>query len=290
MSDPYIGTRTVMRSFLDAVTPPGWQPVPGEDMDNQLSAIADGLQYVYDFLTTMGTMRDPQRTAYLDELEREYGVSPNTALTDAQRRAILQTIKYGRNRRATITNMQTALDLSGFGVGGYGLTVYVNDPPVDPATFSATTWQCFCGGANAYCGYNPVGGGGIVTAFCGIATGGGLWIASGDAFANMPSYLAFCGGTNQLCGYIPPAGGPTQICCGFFQTFVYNQIIVKSPPDAWTWPMVFFIAASCTRDGSGHVTFLGQASLPQNLWNTLVELICRIKPLHTWGLVMVTLT
>ena len=243
MADPYIGTRTVMRSFLDAVTPPGWQPVPGEDMDNQLSAIADGLQYVYDFLTTMGTMRDPQRTAYLDELEREYGVSPNTILTDAQRRAYLALIKYARNRRGTIDNMQTALNLAGLGVGGYGLNVYANDPPVHPGPFTQFSYQCVCGGANAYCGYNPVGGGGAVTAVCGV--NGGLWVVNGDVFSSAPGYYG-CGNTNMVCGYFP-AGSATTAVCGYYTFLLYSPIMIASPTDAWTWPCTFFVAAGVTR-------------------------------------------
>ncbi|MGA2977544.1 MAG: hypothetical protein ABSF77_19740 [Spirochaetia bacterium] len=51
--------------------------------------------------------------------------------------------------------------------------------------------------------------------------------------------------------------------------------------------MVFFIASSCTRDGSGYAIFLGMGSIPANLWNTLVDIVCRWKPLNTWCLAMV---
>ena len=78
-----------MRAFLDAVSPDGklWQPKPGGDLDHFLDGFGDGLQALKDFLDTLRYIRDPGNTAYLDELEREYGIEPNTYLTTAQRRA-----------------------------------------------------------------------------------------------------------------------------------------------------------------------------------------------------------
>ena len=103
-SDPYSG-RTLMRAFLDAILPPGtlWQPAPGEDFDHFLDGIGDNLQGVHDALELLAHIRDPATTPYLDELEREYGITPNIQLTDAQRRANLLDAKYARNRHGTIS-------------------------------------------------------------------------------------------------------------------------------------------------------------------------------------------
>lgn len=153
--DPYLGQRTLMRAILDATLPPGtaWHPSPGGDFDHLLDGIGDDLQTVFDFLSGLDDIRNPRTTPYLDDLERDFGLTPNTGLTDAQRRMTLLLVKYQRNHRGTINDLQTALDRSGLGAGGYGLTVYANDPPVDPSTFIGGTFRTYLGSTTAYLGY-----------------------------------------------------------------------------------------------------------------------------------------
>lgn len=305
MSDPYLGTRTLMRAFLDAVSPDGaaWHPVPGGDLDHLLDGVGDGLQAVTDFLSGLANIRNPRATPYLDELEREYGISPNPQLTDAQRRAILLDRKYRRNKASTRDSLQAALDAAGFGAGGYGLQVIANDPPVDPGPFTNFAYQCVCGGANAYCGFIPAGGS-AVTAVCGV--NGGLWVVNGDLFTIVPNYQG-CGNDFMLCGYIPGGGGSTTAVCGYFASSTYLPIPVSVPGQS-AWPLVFFIAAGVTRQnsftmndfaplsllmsfagqgGMGQISGLTMGAIPQALRNTLIEIIMRWKPLHAWAALMV---
>lgn len=283
-SGPY--QSSVMRAFLDAIEPPGpiWQPKPGGDEDNLRAAISDCLQYVMDALGGM-LIRDPYSTGYLDELEREYGITPNTQLTTAQRTATLAARKFQRQVKSTANTLQNALDLAGFGVGGYGLQVLANDPPVDPGPFAVGAFQTYTGNTTACCGYNL---GGPILAFCGMATGGGLWIVNGDAFTSSPNYLAQSGSTTSFSGYIAAGSSQSLVLSGYYETISYKPIYITSPADSWAWPMVFFIAAGCTRAGDGHITSISQGSFPGNLWTTFVEIICRFKPIHTWCLAMIT--
>jgi hypothetical protein len=309
VTDPYIGQRTLMRAVLDATLPDGsaWNPVPGGDFDHLLDGIGDDLQTVLDFLGTIDDIRNPRTTAYLDDLEREYGISPNSQLSDAQRRATLLIAKYQRNIRGTINNLQTALDRAGLGAGGYGLTVYANDPPVDTGPFTTYAFITECvadlGYGKNQCGYNTDG----ATVLAVAGSSGGIWVINGDTiFIWHPNYLG-CGEPTMCCGYYPISAIMAQ--CGIFYTVSYQLSPVTSPADPTTWPLVFFIAANVTRQnvwalndiaplslaqgftgqgGIGQISTLPMISIPTNLRETLVEIILRYKPLHTWCALMCT--
>jgi hypothetical protein len=244
VSDPYLGTTTLMRAFLDAIWPDGsaHNPVPAADLDNFLSGLGDDLQAVFDFMGGLDDIRNPRTTPYLDELEREFGITPNIQLTDAQRRMTLLLVKYSRNHHGTINDLQSALDHAGLGAGGYGLTVYANDPPVDPSPFIAGVYEMYLGGPNQYLGYNT---GGITRSYFGLLTGGGMWVVNGDSFVATPNYEPL-GGTQSLLGYVR-LGAPGGYLLGEYYSITYLPSVITSPADSWTWPMVFFIAGGVTR-------------------------------------------
>jgi len=245
VSDPYVGTRTLMRAFLDAVLPPGaiWRPAPGGDFDHFLDGLGDNLQATHDAIVQLAYIRDPWRTPFLDELEREYGVTPNAQLSESTRRAYLASVKYGRNRKSTLDTLQRALDDAGLGVGGYGLMVFANDPPVDPAPFMGFTYQMYLGGGNTqYLGYNT---GGITRAFLGVASGGGVWLVNGEPYVPVPNYESL-GGAQSYLGYLR-SGTTGGYYLGQYYSVSYLPITVASPSDPTTWPCVFFLAAAATR-------------------------------------------
>ena len=275
---------TLMRAFLDAVWPDGsiWRPAPGEDLDHFLDGLTDIWQQVHDNMGSLALLRDPRRTPYLEELERDYGVMPNSQLTDAQRRENLAMAKYGRGKTSTADTLQDALDRAGLGTGGYGLHVYANDPAVDPAPFMLGTFQTYLGGGNnQYLGYNT---GGITRSFMGVAAGGGLWIVNGDVYQASPNYESL-GGSQSYLGYVR-SGSPGGFNLGEFYSVSFLPVQWPSPTDPTTWPAVFFLAASATRDGSGHITALTFATIPGNLRQTLVEIVMRWKPMHCWAALM----
>jgi hypothetical protein len=132
-----------MRRAIDALLPEGpiITPAPGGYLDELLNGVADNHQTTLDDLADLAYIRNPWKCpeALLPDLEREFGISPNTALTVAERRSALAIKRYRKKNLSTIGRLQKALDRSGFGAGGYGLVVTPNSPanipniPDDPA-------------------------------------------------------------------------------------------------------------------------------------------------------------
>lgn len=175
---------TLMRSFLDSIWPDGsiWRPRPTHDLDHLLDGISDAWQAVKDDMESLAFLRDPRRTPFLDDLERDFGIAPNMEIPDAQRRAILADKKYRRGVHSTIDTMQDTLDAAGLGDDGFGLHVFANDPAVDPQFFTTNVPQTYCGGPNAFCGYvqNAL----PTASWTGIAHNGSVWCAvSSDGYA-----------------------------------------------------------------------------------------------------------
>jgi hypothetical protein len=111
----------------------------GGGLNQLLNGIAENHTGVWDALKTMAHIRDPRSTPILDDLEREFGVYPNPALTDQVRRDKLAAIKYARVGTGSKDNLQNALHTAGF----TNLFVWENSPAQDPSIFF--------GGALIYC-------------------------------------------------------------------------------------------------------------------------------------------
>jgi hypothetical protein len=117
------------RFSVDSLHPDGafWAPKPGGDYDKVLDALADFEAGLFDDLVLLGKLRDPDATPILSDLEREYGLLPNEALSEEERRAQLRSIVYARRGTGSIDDLQRRLDAAGF-----DLTVHSNSPAVDP--------------------------------------------------------------------------------------------------------------------------------------------------------------
>jgi hypothetical protein len=100
-----------------------------------ISGSALNWQTVRDWLYDIGFIRDPYKTPILSDLEKEYGIFPDTNLTEQERRDKLAAVKYARAGTGTIDDLQTALDRA---FPDSGFTVYNNDPAQDPATVIGT--------------------------------------------------------------------------------------------------------------------------------------------------------
>jgi hypothetical protein len=175
------------RQILDSLLPQGtaWRLRPDGHLSHLLDGVADNMEAVRAALGNLGLLRDPWRTPYLEELERDYGIDPNPQLTEAQRRATLALVMFARLRRGTVDDMQEALDRAGLGDGGLGLHVYPNDPAVDPGLFAEGGAQTWCGQTTGVCGYSIDG---IANEdWAGIAHDGAQFCAIGlDACATSP--------------------------------------------------------------------------------------------------------
>ncbi len=137
------------RAMLDDFLPPGpvWEPEELAEFDLLLEGIADNMEVVRVFLSTLSEIRNPNLTIILADLEREYGIPTNLLLSESTRRTRLAELVFGVDGNGTEDDLQTALRNAGFDV-----FVYQNDPAVDPAIFLEQDFQMVAGGGNAFAG------------------------------------------------------------------------------------------------------------------------------------------
>jgi len=292
---------TITRSLIDGLWPDGSAatPEPGTDLDLFLDALADNSEYPRAFLEALKSIRDPYKTIVLDDLEREYGLSFNPALTDAQRRANIANRKF-QKASATLWALQQALDEAGFGAGGYGLTVYDNNGRANPNNFVTGTWRMYAGafGTPIYAGNSG--------AYASFTGGTAELVVNGAQFSATPAYWG-CG----MAFYT----GNTIANCGYYQYLVYSPIVYPTPLDPGYWPLFFFIGRNptyitpdsdfvvtsrgnnvitsrgnlvVTNGGNGtHIPYINtieSPDVPASRHSELIELILRWKPVFTWGL------
>ncbi len=264
------------RAALGADLPdgPAWQPKAGGNLDLLLSGVADALSDVDVVAEATAHVRDPMSTAYLDELEHEFGISPSPGLTDAQRRANLQQRKTARNLKGQYWVLQNAITAAGF----TGVNVYPNDPAVDPSPFLTGTAQMVAGGSNAYAGRSDAY----------AALYGGVLIVNGSQYQNSPAVVG-CGSGLVFCHPLYTSAYNSNLCGAY--TYSQRVSILYGPPkEPVRWPLVFFIAGTATFNGDGSVATLTQCSVPTARLGELISLILRYKPLHTWAALIYSAT
>jgi hypothetical protein len=126
-----------MRETIDALKPEGaiWNPAYSGDFDRLLDGIALNKQVVLDDLGIPEHIRNPYLCPFelLPDLEREFGITPNSAFPENERRMSLAAIRYRKHRYKSLQKLQYILNVAGFGYGGYGLIVTQNSPPVNPS-------------------------------------------------------------------------------------------------------------------------------------------------------------
>lgn len=215
----------LMRAAIDAALPDGsiWNPEPDGDLDKLLDGSAENLETLRLFLSGIKDVRNPALTDYLDELEREFGVLTNMSLTDAQRRAQLHPLVYGRGGGGTIDDMQTALDNAGFNV-----TVYANDPAVDPDPFLNQIFQMVAGGGNAFAG----------NAGAFARRIGGELLVNGDIFKMSRIFTSVAGNLYAGAGH----------GAGEYIDLLRSKVEYPIPTDSGDWPLVFFVGGAATFD------------------------------------------
>jgi hypothetical protein len=117
------------RAVLDALLPGGslWSPQDDGDLDRLLDGIAANADSIREYLLTLSRLRNPMLTTILDDLEREFGVIPDSALDETVRRTRLHAIKTGASSNGGASFLQDHLQAAGF-----NMQVHVNNPPVNP--------------------------------------------------------------------------------------------------------------------------------------------------------------
>lgn len=150
------------RRLIDSLLPEGalWAPEEGRELDDLLDGIAACLDGVRVDMLQLADVRNPLKTPMLEDLEREFGIMPSTAISEAVRRSRLAGRKASRTGDGSGDYLQSVLTAAGF----EGLHVHLNTPPVDPSLFVYYAPSAICGNATAICGASIVGGqrGGIL--------------------------------------------------------------------------------------------------------------------------------
>ena len=128
-----------MRSVINSLMPKGalWSPSIGGNFARLLDGISKNKQTVLDDLACLSHLREPARIPIemLPILERELGVAA-IDMDIELRRAILRGIRYKNKSIPTCNKLQHALNVAGFGEGGYGVVVVENEnPAINPGDY-----------------------------------------------------------------------------------------------------------------------------------------------------------
>lgn len=206
--------RSLTRVAWDSLLPTGsaWNVESDGDLDKYFDGLALDFEIARSRIVEAEHTRDPEKTSVLSDLEIDFGVLPDTNLTEAQRRAYLAAVMGEIDELPSWERFQAKLRAAGFDV-----YVYPNDPPIDPSGV-ATTDQL------------------IVNGTC-------VTEQSKD-FAS--TVCADSSGETTVCADIvtTPASerGSTV---GEYDGMIRTEYVYSMPPES-RWPFVWFIAASRT--------------------------------------------
>lgn len=242
-----------------------WNPAIGNDFDKFIEAYATNVDAVREILSKLSMIRDPLRTQFLDELEKEYGVLKNDSFTEAKRRSYLKAYITSGSGNGTVDDLQDIFTEAGFDV-----FVYQNDPAIDPDILISKQFKMVAGGFNAYAGRDD--------AFARLI--GGELIVNGDQFIERPDYTVVA---NSQYAY----AGNQNFVAGVFEDLVKIKIEYQVPTNPSDWPFVFFIGGQATFDIDGKITAIERAVVPLQQRNEFLNLIYRYKPLFTWAVSLV---
>lgn len=253
----------LMRAVIDSIWPEGsiWRPTPGGDFDKLLDGSAENWETIRVFLDTLRSVRDPNFTTFLADLENEFGVFNNSSLTETQRREQLIPLVFNRSSSGSIDAMQNALDDAGFSV-----LVHENSPAVDPAKFLLQNFQMVAAGGNAFAGRPDAFAGNL----------GGILLVNGDLFKTQKAFTSGAATARAFAG--------TGFSAGEFTDLIRTPVTYAIPTDPNTWPLVFFVGGVAIRDGTtGELLEIAQASVPAEQEQEFKRIVLRTKPIHSWA-------
>ena len=260
---------SLSRAILNSLLPEGsfWTPAADSDYDKLLNGIADNSQAMYEVLKQLAILRDPYKTPILDDMEKEYGVTPHVMDTETLRRERLSALMFRKAQIPTVETLQEKLRESGFA----DVYVYENSAPLDPADLLRAGFNMTCGDG-LECGEPQ--------AFC--SQFGGEIIVNGDLYVMLPDYVNLCGEAGVCCD--------ATIQAGDSQTFGENLIEVtyQIPTDPGFWRNFFIVSGEVLTDAFGVPTTYKFISIPRSRRLEFRRLILKLKPLHSWGILMIT--
>jgi len=217
-------------NFIRALFPRGaiWIPKESSDYEKFIDGLGASVSTLFSYLGDLAKTRDPQTTAILTDLEKEYGIVVNEALDSAERRDALEAVAFAAKGDGTPEFLQSQLRRAGFS----DAYVYQNDPAIDPSIYLEGDYACVCGGSSAIAGNDA--------AFCGWNDGsGGFLIVNGDlSIGSTPNYLAQCGGDASF------AGNSTAVCGYFLTETILYAGGYAVPPTSDLWHLIFFVGGA----------------------------------------------
>lgn len=255
------------KEILTSLLPDGdiWRPAEGKGLDLFFDGMGENEERIRQFLASLADIRNPDKTPILSDLEKEYGIKTNQNISEADRRNQLAGIMYARRADGSRDFLQDQLRRA-----GYDLYVYDNAPAVDPDPLVFGQAQIYCGDTLAQCG-EPI-------AQC--ASFDGELIVNGDIGETIINYTVQCGETLAQCGE------PTALAGNYSGVSIvpYDYQIPDgsgTEVERW-WNLIFFVGGAVTRGGSGEIISIESVNIPLQNRNTIIRLILKYKPMHSW--------
>ena len=255
----------LLKKAIDAVWPGGsaWAQKVGGGMEGLLLGVSDSLEAVRAKLATLAVIRDPERTEQLDELEIDFGIVPDPTLTTAVRQARLDARINAEQTAGTRDRMERELQSAGF-----SLFVHANNPAVNPLLFSSI-YDMVAGGSTAFAG-EPEAVAGVFLADI---------LVNGVFVRTVSVWRTVAGGNTAFAGELEAVAEKVGTI-----NLDFEYIVPADPAD---WPLVFFVGGAATRDGSGALTSIELAQVPAARRAELEQTVLRLKPMHTWAIMVI---
>lgn len=253
----------ISRGTFDSLLPPGaaWSVEQDGDLDKFLDGISDNSEEIREFLSSLAFIRDCQNTPILSDLEKEYGLQPNSNLSLQERIDRLCAAKTSRSGFGA-DYMQDKLQQAGFDV-----QVHINNPPVDPDLFLFEAFKIYCNdGINAFCGNQNAVCGGV----------GGSLIVNGDFYTETQELSVVCASEFAV-------SGSDRALCGRIFNVKRELITYTIPGDIGYWGLFFFVGGDATRNVSGELTSIEPAEISVSRREEIIRLIVKYKPSHSWA-------
>jgi len=252
--------------ILEALLPPDFVVDKSSDLQKILEGWGELIAKDSALISRVSDIRNPLKTDFLAELELEAGLIYNSFLSEITRRDRLAARRLRRNEAGWQKSLQDVLDKAGF-----GLTVHMNYPTVDPNMFTGEAFAIVMGEESAI---NPATCG-EDNAVCG-GFGGFLWVNGNEFIRQEPSIYTVCGNSDIVCGDIEAQSGS------------YSSILQRArpffvPDDQGYWPLIFFVGGAATYDVTGAIATIEPVEVPYYRREELTSIIVKMKPLGVWA-------
>jgi hypothetical protein len=272
-------SRSKARAVIDALLPPGelWRPEPDEGFDLQLDGITDAIEDQRTVVDSLADIRVPSKTPVFTDLERNYGINPNSLIDMDLRIARLEQKVYQGARTNSIDDVQNDLNIAEF-----DLQVHKNDPPVDPATFLTESFQMVAGGSNAYAGFND---GVNILSFAGRV--GGEFLVNPPIISQSKAFWMQAGGSVAYAGYTSD-GINSEAVSGYYLSYNRHELTYPVPTDPQFWSKIYFVGGDATRNASGEITAIETGLVDLNRKDDLRTLLLSSKTLGAWAALIIS--